>query len=81
MPLLTDAQRAVLANIEAAKRNLENKVQRLNDLLREIERRDADSTAMNPTSETATDLITRARDRYEVLRQAAVDAANGLPVP
>ena len=79
MALLNDAQRAVLVSIEEAKRDLENEVQRLNDLLREIERRDTDTAAMNPTIETGTDLLARAKISYAERRTAVIAAANALP--
>ena len=77
--LLTDAQREVVDQIQQAVLALGNEVGRLTDLMREVRRRDQDLSGMNPTSETATDLLNRAKARYTVLRTAAITAANALP--
>ena len=73
MALLNDAQQAVVEGIQEKKRALEMHLQLLNDLLRDVARRDADTSGMNPAGESGTDLIARAKAAYMV-RLTAMDA-------
>jgi hypothetical protein len=78
--LLTDEQRGLLARIEAGAAALGAAGHRILDLTVELRRRDVDAAKVNAPTETGADLVLRARERYQILRQAAVDAANALPV-
>lgn len=79
MALLSEAARETLLAIERAKQMLENRIGELNNLLREVYRRDSDEVGLNPATETGADLLARAKAAYVVKRGAIVAAANSLP--
>lgn len=79
MALLNDTQRELLGRITEAKEALENEVQRLNDLLREVARRDADGETLNLGTETGENLLARAAAVYGVRRADIIAAAKALP--
>lgn len=79
MGLLNDNQKAVLEEIGEGAAAGGAAYHKITDLVNEVYRRDEDLSGMNPTSETATELIDRARARYRLLRQAAIAATNALP--
>ena len=79
MGLLNDNQKAVLERIRQGTADVGATCHKIIDLVNEVYRRDEDLSAMNPTGETATDLLNRAKARYAGLRTQAITAANALP--